>query len=237
MDHRYVALAQYLRLIVVNLTLPLVLQLAAHPGAAMSHSGGGQVSLVTTLTAAAVIGGAGYAGLRLKWPAPFLLAPMLVTLLIVIGSQGRFVLGLPPAVKAVAYVVIGWQAGGSLTRSALRQYVRLLPLTCTFIAVTMAGCLGLAVAISSWAGLGLSLSQAYLATTPGGIYAVLAAANDSGAGPVVVTMQVFRLLVMVLTAVVATKILNTDHEATPEPATVHRPARMRPDALVGALSR
>jgi uncharacterized protein len=235
-DHRYVALSQYLRLVVVTLTLPLVLQLAAHPGAATSASGGGRVSLLTTLTAAAVIGGAGYAGLRLKWPAPFLLGPMLVALLIGIGSQGDFVLGLPPAVNVVAYMVIGWQAGGSFTRSALRQFVRLLPLTCTFIGVAIGGCLGLAAAISAWAGLGLSMSQAYLATTPGGIYAVLAAANDSGAGAVVVTMQVFRLLVMVLTAIIATRILTTDHEPSTDPVSINRPARLRPDAMVAAAA-
>lgn len=230
-DHRYVALSQYLRLVVVTLTLPLVLQLASRPAAVTAHGGADRVSLVTTLTAAAVIGAAGYAGLRWKWPAPFLLAPMLAALLIGIGSQGQFVLGLPPAVNAVAYVVIGWQAGGSFTRSALRQFVRMLPLTCTFIGIAIGGCFGLAAAISAWAGLGLSMSQAYLATTPGGIYAVLAAANDSGAGPVVVTMQVFRLLVMVLTAIIATKILTGDHEVSEDPVRIDRPAPLRPDTL------
>ncbi len=68
----------------------------------------------------------------------------------------------------------------------------------------------MAFAVSAWTG--LSVSQAYLATTPGGIYAVLAAANDSGAGPIVVTMQVVRLLVMVVAAIVASKILTTEKE-------------------------
>jgi uncharacterized protein len=66
--------------------------------------------------------------------------------------------------------------------------------------------LGLAIMVSAWTG--LPFSQAYLATTPGGIYAVLATAMDSGAGPIVVTMQVFRMPVMVLCAVIGSKLLN-----------------------------
>jgi membrane AbrB-like protein len=217
-DHRYVALSQYLRLIVVTLTLPLILQLAGAP-AAGSHSGVGRVSLVTTVAAVGVIYCAGYAGLKWKWPAPFLLAPMLVALAIQTATQGHFVLGLQPAVSAVAYIVIGWQAGGSFTRSAIRQFVRLLPLTCAFIGLAIGGCAAMAFAVSAWTG--LSVSQAYLATTPGGIYAVLAAANDSGAGPIVVTMQVFRLLVMVIAAIVASKLLRTDNDSTHEEEEIH----------------
>jgi uncharacterized membrane protein AbrB (regulator of aidB expression) len=77
----------------------------------------------------------------------------------------------------------------------------------------------MAFAVSAWTG--LSVSQAYLATTPGGIYAVLAAANDSGAGPIVVTMQVFRLLVMVIAAIVASKLLRTDNDSTHEEEEIH----------------
>jgi membrane AbrB-like protein len=204
-DHRYVALSQYLRLVVVTLTLPVVLELAGTPPAGPRIESG-QVSVLTSAAAAAVIVGAGCAALKLKWPAPFLLGPMLVGLPIAVASQDHLVLGLPPPVTTVAYVVIGWQAGGSFTRSALGQFVRLMPLTCMFIGVTITGCLGLALLVSSWTG--LSFSQAYLATTPGGIYAVLATAADSGAGPVVVTMQVFRLLVMYLVAIIGTKLLS-----------------------------
>jgi len=213
-DHRYVALSQYLRLVVVTLTLPVVTAPTGTPPVVPQIAGGG-VSVTTSVSAAAVIAGAGCAALRLKWPAPFLLGPMLAGLPIAsIGSavQGHLVLGLPPLVNTAAYVVIGWQAGGSFTRSSIRRFLRLMPLTCTFIAMTIAGCLGLAVLLSSWTG--LSFPQAYLATTPGGIYAVLATAADSGAGPIVVTMQVFRLLVMYLVAVIGTKLLRAGNEST-----------------------
>jgi uncharacterized protein len=213
-DHRYVALSQYLRLMVVTLTLPFVLELAG-PGSAGPHGGQGAVSMIVSVASGAVIFGAGYAALRMKWPAPFLLAPMLVGLLLEVASQGHLVLGLPPVVNTAAYLVIGWQAGGSFTRSAMRQFIRLMPLTCMFIGAAIAGCLGLAIMVSAWTG--LPFSQAYLATTPGGIYAVLATAMDSGAGPIVVTMQVFRMLVMVLCAVIGSKLLNRRLDRTTGP--------------------
>jgi uncharacterized protein len=220
-DHRYVALSQYLRLVVVTLTLPVVIKLAGMPAVA-PHIAGDGVTVITSATAAAVIGGAGYAALKLKWPAPFLLGPMLAGLPIAVTTQDHLVLGLPPVVNTAAFVVIGWQAGGSFTRGAVRQFVRLMPLTCMFIAVTVGGCLGLAVLVSSWTG--LSFAQAYLATTPGGIYAVLATAVDSGAGPIVVTMQVFRLLVMYVVAILGTRLLRADRNSATAPTTPPLPA-------------
>jgi hypothetical protein len=213
-DHRYVAMSQYLRLVVVTLTLPFVLGLTGS-GPLGTHGGQGRVSILSSVAAAAVIAGAGYAALRMKWPAPFLLGPMLVGLVFVVATEGHLVLGLPPVVNIAAYLVIGWQAGGSFTRSAMSQFVRLLPWTCTFIAATMAGCFGLALLVS--ASTGLPFTYAYLATTPGGIYAVLATAMDAGAGPIVVIMQVFRMLVMVLCAVIGSKLLNKRYDRTVGP--------------------
>jgi uncharacterized protein len=221
-DHRYVALSQYLRLVVVTLTLPVVLTLAGTPPLVPQTAGGG-VSVLTSASAAVVIAVAGYGALKLKWPAPFLLGPMIAGLpiaSIASAAQDHLVLGMPPLINTAAYVVIGWQAGGSFTRGAIRRFVRLMPLTCTFIGITIGGCVGLAVLLSSWTR--LSFPQAYLATTPGGIYAVLATAADSGAGPMVVTMQVFRLLVMYLVAVIGTKLLRSRTASTHAPTELSR---------------
>ncbi|VBA44819.1 AbrB family transcriptional regulator [Mycobacterium attenuatum] len=221
-DHRYVALSQYLRVIVVALTVPLVLQCVGAP-AAGPHQGAGHVSMISSLAALGVIVGAGYAGLKWKWPAPFLIAPMLVALVAQLPGPGQFVLALPPALNVVAYVVIGWQAGGALTLGALRQCLRLLPLTCAFIAAAIGGCLVLTVVVSGWTG--VSFSQAYLATTPGGIYVALAA-SDSAAEPLVATMQVLRLLVMNIAAIVAGKLLTRPQGFAP-PRIARRNRRAR----------
>ncbi|AGZ54275.1 membrane AbrB duplication domain protein [Mycobacterium kansasii 662] len=210
-DHRYVALSQYLRVVVVALTVPLVLQCVGAP-AARSHPAGSHVTLVSSVAAIVVIVAAGYAGLKWKWPAPFLIAPMLVALVTQLPGPGQFVLALPPALNAVAYVVIGWQAGGAVTLGALRQCLRLLPLTCAFIGVAVAGCLVLTFVVSAWTG--VSFAQAYLATTPGGIYVALAA-SDSAAEPLVATMQVLRLLVMNIAAIIGSKLLTTQKNSFP----------------------
>jgi membrane AbrB-like protein len=102
-------------------------------------------------------------------------------------------------------VVIGWQAGGGFALDVLRRFVRLIPLTLVFIALTIGSCFGVAVVVSHWAS--VSLADAYLATTPGGIYGVLAIANEVHSGPIVVTLQILRLVAMVLAAGFIPKII------------------------------
>jgi uncharacterized protein len=60
--------------------------------------------------------------------------------------------------------------------------------------------------VSHWAS--VSLSDAYLATTPGGVYGVLAIANEVHSGPIVVTLQVLRLVTMVVAAGMIPKLIG-----------------------------
>ena len=77
------------------------------------------------------------------------------------------------------------------------------------------GCAGLAVAAHLTAG--VSFRDAYLATTPGGLYAVLAVAVGAGANTTfILAVQVLRLLVAVLLAPLAVRRI----------ARVGRPSRM-----------
>ncbi|MGV7899221.1 AbrB family transcriptional regulator [Mycobacterium kansasii] len=85
-------------------------------------------------------------------------------------------------------------------------------MTCAFIGVAVAGCLVLTFVVSAWTG--VSFAQAYLATTPGGIYVALAA-SDSAAEPLVATMQVLRLLVMNIAAIIGSKLLTTQKNSFP----------------------
>ena len=204
-DHRYVALSQYLRLVIVTFTLPLLLSLTGS-GEGSAEWVGTDVTMVSGAILAVLVLGSGYVGKLLRLPAPFLLTPLLLTL--VIGVSGSPSLMAEPGelVHQLTYVVIGWQAGGSFSRSAIRAFVRQLPITLAFIAAAIAGCFAMALAVMEW--LDVPLGEAYLATTPGGIYAALAVANSTGAGPVVTTMQVVRLVAMLITAIVAAKILS-----------------------------
>jgi uncharacterized protein len=219
-DERYVALSQYLRLTIVVLTMPLVL---SHLGTAdpMPRLIGAHDSWHWQgfLALAALV----YVGGRLarlaRTPAPFLLGPLVVASVLAIADPSLDMLMNPTTVVTnIAYVVIGWQAGGGFAVDVLRRFVRLIPLTLMFIAMTIASCFAVAIAVSDWAG--VSLADAYLATTPGGIYGVLAIANEVHSGPIVVTLQVLRLVTMVLAAGMIPKIigwLTRRHTAAQEP--------------------
>ena len=142
-----------------------------------------------------------------RMPAPFLLGPLVAAAVLAIASPSVDVLMNPTTVVTnVAYVIIGWQGGGGFAVDILRRFVKLIPLTLLFIALTIASCFAVAVAVSDWAG--VSLADAYLATTPGGIYGVLAIANEVHSGPIVVTLQVLRLVTMVLAAGMIPKIIG-----------------------------
>lgn len=207
-DERYVALSQYLRLTIVVLSMPVVLgALGTTDSAAPGLAAPDRWSLVGLAAMAGLILVAGLGAKLIRMPAPFLLGPLVVTaVLAVVDPSLASLVGPNTVITGVAYVVIGWQAGGGFAVDVLRRFVRLIPLTLGFIALTIGSCFGVAVVVSHWAS--VSLSDAYLATTPGGIYGVLAIANEVHAGPIVVTLQILRLITMVLAAGMIPKVIG-----------------------------
>ncbi|MCP9274861.1 AbrB family transcriptional regulator [Mycolicibacterium arenosum] len=207
-DERYVALSQYLRLTIVVLTMPVVLSaLGTRDTAPELVAAHDHWSVVGLVAMAALIVAAGRGAKLIRLPAPFLLGPLVVTAALAVADPSLATLVSPTTVITdVAYVVIGWQAGGGFAVDVLRRFVRLIPLTLGFIALTIGSCFGVAVIVSHWAG--VSLSDAYLATTPGGIYGVLAIANEVHSGPIVVTLQVLRLITMVVAAGMIPKLVG-----------------------------
>jgi len=199
-DERYVALSQYLRLTIVVLSMPMVLgALGTHDPEPLTVGAHDQWSIVGLLGMAALILVAGHVAKVVRMPAPFLLGPLVATAILAIADPSLASLVSPNTlITNVAYVVIGWQAGGGFAIDVLRRFVRLIPLTLAFIAMTIGSCFGVAVVVSHWAS--VSLADAYLATTPGGIYGVLAIANEVHSGPIVVTLQILRLVTMVVAA-------------------------------------
>jgi uncharacterized membrane protein AbrB (regulator of aidB expression) len=82
----------------------------------------------------------------------------------------------------------------------------------------LVGCFGLAV-ILHFTTSNVSLLDAYLATTPGGLFAVLAVAFGAGANTTfILAVQGLRLLVMVLLAPLVVRRLTRDRR-TPAAAT------------------
>ncbi|MBW0105190.1 AbrB family transcriptional regulator, partial [Pseudonocardia sp. KRD291] len=131
-------------------------------------------------------------------PAGSLLGPMVIALALSLSGLS-FDASVPSLLVDVAYAVIGWQAGLRFTREALGTVVRVLPLATGLILGVVALCAGLGLLLS-WAT-GMTLLEGYLATTPGGIYAVLATAISSGADVTsVVAVQVLRVILMLIVA-------------------------------------
>ena len=66
--------------------------------------------------------------------------------------------------------------------------------------------LGVALIISGVSD--LRVLDAYLATVPGGIYAVLAFAHEAGSDPVVTVVQVMRMIAMLVVGAYAPQIIE-----------------------------
>jgi membrane AbrB-like protein len=113
----------------------------------------------------------------------------------------------PDPVVEIAYAVIGWQAGVRFTRESLRTVLGLLPLAIGLIVAVIVACAGLGLLLSSLTG--STNLEGYLATTPGGVYAVLATAISAGGDVTfVVAVQVLRVIVMLLVAPLIARLVG-----------------------------
>ena len=194
-DIRYVSLSQYLRLLIVSVSLPLV---------ASQLSPATQTELepywwMWLLVPALIVCGL-FAGKLLRFPNPSVFGPMALTVLV--GALIDVTIVPPQLLSIVGFLAIGWMCGGGLSVPALRRFSRLLPATLAYIAGLMLACAGMGWLMSKW--LGLSFYEGYLATSPGALETVLVLATS----PAVVALQVIRLIMVILFAGWLPKILS-----------------------------
>ncbi len=199
-DSRLVAFMQYVRVLVVVLVAPLVgYLLLAHAKSEVPHTEPTGAGLVgdLTFTAAAALAGALVAR-RLRVTAGALLCPLAIAaILSVSGVAGDA--GVPALVQSLAFALIGLQVGLRFTVATIREAQELLPWVLGAIFALVAVSAGLAALLVPLAH--VSFADAYLATTPGGLPAVLAASVGLGANTTfVVSVQVLRVLIMVVAA-------------------------------------
>ena len=213
-DDRVVAVVQYLRVLIILVGMPLVAALVFG-----ADVGGPPRSLAETLLGAPLTG-AGVVftilclavGLPLArlvpFPAANLLLPLAVSAAFAVTGWldrpfGADAARLPGVFEALAFALIGLQVGLRFTRESLREVARLLPLAVCSILLLVAVSAGVGVVLAH--ALGLSPLDGYLATTPGGLYAVLLTATMSGGDVTfVLAVQVVRLvLVLVLAPILA----------------------------------
>lgn len=201
-DMRYVALTQYLRLLAVSMTLPLVASFLTHPGD--NHSDGLEVTWwMWLLVIAIALVGAPIAR-KVRLPAPAVFGPLILTA--VLATLLPVPIVPPEPLAVVAFMSIGWACGGGLSVPALKRFARLLPATITFIVVVMASCAMMGFVVAKW--LGITFFEGYLATSPGAIETVLALSSEGGGGPAVVALQLIRLICILIFAGSLPKILR-----------------------------
>ena len=202
-DDRLVAFMQYLRVLVTVLLTPLI---AAAWGGGEGISAPSEAILAAPsdwLITAAIAPLAAVAARRLGVPAGTLMGPMVVAGALTLAGV-EFV--VPPVVREVAFALIGLQVGLRFTTDTVRQMGRLLGPVLVGVLGLLVACFGLAVLLHLLSD--ISLRDAYLATTPGGIYAVLAVAFGSGANiTFIVAVQSLRVIVSVVLAPLAVRRL------------------------------
>ena len=214
-DARLVAFMQYLRVLVVVVTAPLVATVLFGSGgdAILPGPGPGGAGLAADLGFTAVCGGAGLLLARkLPITAGSLLAPLVIASALTVSgvTDGAHV---PDRVQDLGFAAIGLQVGLRFTVATIREAGRLLPAVLVALAGMIAACGALAVPVVLVTDVGFS--DAYLATTPGGLYAVLAVAIGSGGNVgFVLAVQVLRLFAMILAAPPLVRFITRSQRAS-----------------------
>ena len=218
-DVRLVALMQYTRVVVVVVSASLVGRFGLVPGGAPQPASGqglqpashgvdllvkGTVPAYTLTLLVAVLGA--WAGTRLRLPAGALLGPLILG--VALEELGVVHLAWPPGVPQAAYLVLGLWVGLLFDAASVKRAGRLFPVVLASAVGLVLACAALGWALAALTG--VDGMTAYLATTPGGIDSVAIVALGSGAdAPLVLAVQMLRLLAVVLAGSLLGRLLST----------------------------
>ncbi|WP_168582996.1 AbrB family transcriptional regulator [Gephyromycinifex aptenodytis] len=211
-DDRVVAVVQYLRVLIIIVGMPVVAAVAFGApliGEGSEHESVSSAAASAILTAlswqgllfTAVSVGVGLLLARLvRFPAANLLGPLLVSAVLAVnGGFGVLTAQVPRLFEVIAFALIGLMVGLRFTRASLVSIARLLPSALALILLLIAISAGFGMLLARW--IGVSAIDGYLATTPGGLYAVLVTAGIAGADVTfVLGVQVVRLLLVLALA-------------------------------------
>jgi membrane AbrB-like protein len=201
-DDRVVSVVQYLRVALVTASMPVVVTLVYHADKSRGVTTVAQTAsapwyLSVGMLIVLVLAGA-TVGKLIRLPGAGLLGPMALTVVLEVTGLS-FGLAVPVVLVQIGYMVIGWQAGLAFTAESLRAIGRMLPAAVGLIVALGVATAGLGVLLAHFTG--LTLLEGYLATSPGGVYAVLATAAETGSNVTfIIAAQVVRILLMLFAA-------------------------------------
>ena len=201
-DDRVVSVVQYLRVALVTASMPVVVTLVyhadkSHGGVHMAQTDSAPWYLSLSMLIVLVVLGA-TVGRLIRLPGAGLLGPMALTVVLELTGLS-FGLTVPMVLVQVGYMLIGWQAGLAFTAESLRAVGRMLPAAIGLIVALGVATAGLGVLLARVTG--ITPLEGYLATSPGGVYAVLATAVETGSNVTfIIAAQVVRVLLMLFAA-------------------------------------
>lgn len=197
-DPRIVAFMQYARVVIVVITIAILARVVGEDSETALALGDTDAPLPVSLQLliAPLLALAGiWVGKRFRLPSGALIGSILVGM--VVGLSGWGPITFPPIVLAGAYLLLGARIGSRFDPAVLRQIRDLLPYVLGFILL-----MSLVSAVLGWVlaeVTGIDLITALLATSPGGMDGAMIAALDTGANvPLVLAVQISRLLLMVI---------------------------------------
>ncbi|MEQ6903602.1 AbrB family transcriptional regulator [Nocardioides sp. YIM 152588] len=215
-DSRVVATLQYLRLLVVLSVMPVVATLVfgarADEDAGTVYLDTGSLPLDLAFCAVAIVGGL-YVGRLLRFPTPAILGPLAVAALLTLVPwfDGATV---PWLVLTVGYLCIGIQVGLKFTLASLVQIGRMIPTALVTILTTIVACAGLGWVLVALTD--VSPLDGYLATNPGGIYAVLGMSAAAGGDVTfVAASQILRTVIILVSAPFVSAYLHRFEDRRP----------------------
>jgi membrane AbrB-like protein len=194
-DDRVVTVVQYLRVLIVLMVMPVVTAVVFHP-----PRGRGALATVETspLSDLLFVGISLGVGLLLARLVPVTTMSLLGPLVVSGGLAASGWLGevaVPTWLQWLGFALIGVQVGLRFTRASLVAIGRMLPVVVVIVIAMIIATAGLG-ALLAWLT-PVDALTAYLATTPGGLFAVLATAADAGADVTyVMAVQLLRLLLI-----------------------------------------
>lgn len=207
-DDRVVAVVQYLRVALVTASTPIAVTLIyraerTHHGALAGQPSSSTPWYLNVLVIAGLALVGATAAKLIRLPGAGLLGPLALTVVLQL-SGAPFDVSVPAVLVQIGYLVIGWQAGVAFTRDSLRAVGRTLPAALALIVVLTVATAGLGALLAQFVG--LTPLEGYLATSPGGVYAVLATAVETGSNVTfIIAAQVVRILLMLFAAPILAK--------------------------------
>ncbi|CAO3433793.1 AbrB family transcriptional regulator [Azospirillum doebereinerae] len=205
-DARYVAVMQYLRVLVVVMMASMACNVAlggAPAGGPLPAAPAPSACATAAMVAVALLGG--WLGTALRLPAGPLLGPILLGG--GINMSGLMALDAPGWLIGIAFAIIGWTTGLRFRRKLLGELLASVPMMLLSTLALVVLSLG-----SAWllhALTGKDLLTAYLATSPGGLDSMTVVALGSTADvPFILTLQTFRLFATILASVLLARLLR-----------------------------